>query len=236
MQGDETGGGWFLGRGEREFEQVLRGAECGLEHQGESPEGDGALIVGNGEATLGDMKDPFGRAAVFGGIVKDSVFGAVGVDDGGTELVAIGGDGEGSGDAISVEHERVMGQAHRDPGIVEVFVEPVLNPPIHRGQVVGEESVGLALMGEEGMNHVIPFVGARGWNSAESRLPERGEAEVDVSEDTVVRPKRNGVTQSGTRFEVHGGLIFEAGGYAFRRETLEIVLNGASLGNKSMPL
>lgn len=114
-------------------------------------------------------------------------------------------EGKGAGDAVAVEDERVVRQPERGP-VVEVLVEPALDPPIDGRQVIRQEPVGLPLVREQGVDHVGPLLGRLG-GGGDGGQSQGGQAEVDVLDGLGVRPIGRGVTDADTGlqfFRVHG--------------------------------
>ena len=102
-----------------ELSQGGRWIECLGKQAGHRQFGNRFFVVGNGEAAFRDVEDALGGAAVAFWIVQDALLNAVGIDDVRTEMVAAGGEGQGTGNAVAVEDQGEVGQVW-DLGEVEV--------------------------------------------------------------------------------------------------------------------
>ena len=111
--------------------------------------GHGDLVVGDGQAALGDVEHPGGGAAVVRGVVQHAVDEPVAGQQRGGEAVAVEGQRQLAGQARLIEDERAPGELGQllDPG--QVVVEERLDASVRGAEPVGQAPAQLALSGED---------------------------------------------------------------------------------------
>jgi len=210
VQGDEALGLLRLGGGEGQSQELGRRVKRVLEQAREDSFRDGFLVVGYGQAALGDVEDALGGAPVALGVVQHALFDAVGRDDVGDEFVAIGRDGEQAGEAVAVEHEGLAGEARGDGGVFQIVVEEVLDALVGRAEVVGKEAVFLVVERQQAGHEIgelaVDLQGKR-------RAAELTKLQINVIEKLFVRFRSCGGAEPGAAGEfrreatIHGKWI-----------------------------
>ena len=208
----------LLAGGEGEFEQLLRRLHRHAEQADEGFARHLALVASNGEPTLHNVKGPGGGAAVAAGVVQNAVLDAVGGDDLAGEGVAVGGEREFTGDAVTVKDDCATGEAERVGGaddVREVAVEELLDALVGGAAVVLQEPRLLIEVGEQTAGEGDEFLPV---NAVSDRLSMRGEFEVDVPEQFVAGALNlvggESVTESEGEMCVHGGVLDRGAGGA----------------------
>ena len=111
--------------------------------------GDALLVVGNRQPSLGDMEDTGGGPPVRLWIVKNSVAQPIAAQPRRGDLVLVGRQGQNPGQAILIQDEGVPRQFPGDGRVGQIVVDEVVDPPVHRTGITGEQSVLLASLGDE---------------------------------------------------------------------------------------
>ena len=145
------------------------------------------------------MEDTGRRAPVLGRIVQHALTHPIGADDGGDELVAVRRQGKRPRDAVAVEHKGLVRQTHRPASLVQVFVQKLLDAPVHRGLVVGEQALRLTMPREQGLGEIVEFCRI---GRVQRRATERGELEVDVGDELGVGERRGVATEADGALEI----------------------------------
>src|SRR5690349_6325792 len=104
------------------------------------------------------MENSLRRSPVLGGVVQDAIPCPVTVENVRVKFVAVDRQRKDASDAMAVEDKGIVREADRFRGIIEILVEPVLDPPIHWRKIIGEQTVRFPLMSKEGMHHFSPLV------------------------------------------------------------------------------
>ena len=204
QQGDHAFRGGRLRR--QEGQAFHRGGRLQgmLQELGKNGLGHGLLVVGHGQAVLGDVENALRGAAVAQRIVQHALAHAVGSDDVGPEDVAIRRERERAGQTAAIEDEAHRGQARRIGP--EAGIKVVLDALINRAKVIGEQAVLLAAEGDESAGElvksglVIERIG---------RTPEVAQAKIDVEQQQALFFRRGGGAQadlaqlSGRRMTIH---------------------------------
>ena len=180
QQGDEAAGRIGPGGGPGQGEQVRGGVQGRGQDAGEDVAGHGLLVVGDGQAALGDVEDAGRGAPVVARIVQDPLEDAVALDVGGGEAGRVQGQGQGAGQARLVEHEGGGGQARALGGAVEVGVEEGLDAPVGGAQAAGQAPGHLALARQDGGHEPVgPRVADPGGGGHAQQFQAQGDGGVD---------------------------------------------------------
>jgi len=143
--------GLILTGGERDGENIARGAKGGGEQSGERLFGDGELVGGNRETAFGDVEDATGGATVARRIVQNALRDAVRAQIGRRKAGGVRGKRHGAGQAGAVEDKGAGGQARRAARrtIGEIRVEKRLNAGVGGTQIFFEQAFLFVVMAQE---------------------------------------------------------------------------------------
>ena len=182
-----------LRRGEGQAQQRLRWLQSGLKHLRERALRHSLLIVRNRQATLGDVEDAGGGALVLGRVVQHALPHAIRADDVGMELVPVRRQRQRTRDAVAVEHEGLVRQPHGDARLVQILVEELLDAPVHRGLVICEQPLRLAMPREQRLSEVAELRRVR---RGVGGAAQRGELQVDVGDELGVGQRQSVASES----------------------------------------
>ncbi len=149
LEGDEAGRRHLLVGGVGQHQVDLRRLERELQQPGEHGLRHTDLVVGDGQATLGDVEDAGRGASVVRRVVQDAVGQPVAAQQRGGVGVGVVGQRQLAGEAGLVEHERPAGQLGAHPGVGEVVVQPVLDATVGSAQAIGKAAAQLTLPRED---------------------------------------------------------------------------------------
>ena len=107
------------------------------------------LVIGNRQAAFRHVKHALGRAPVALGIVQHALLHAIRREDVRRENVLVRRQRQRARHARAVEHERATRQLRREAGLVEIIVEELLDAPIRRAKIIGQQPLRFALMLEQ---------------------------------------------------------------------------------------
>ncbi len=151
-------GGFFRVGGVGNEQRILRRFHRSREDAGCDLAWDGDLVVLDREATLGNVEDALGGAAIIGRVVKDAVGQTVGGQLFGFEIVPILRQRHRAREARLVEDERALRQQAIPVGASEVVGEEILDAGTDRRQERAAASREFTLLGDDGGDEANPLV------------------------------------------------------------------------------
>ena len=138
-------------RRERQLQKFLRRMKRAGQKVGKNRFGDTLLVIGNGQPSLGDMKDAGGSAPVRLRIVKNPVAQPIAAQHRRGDFVFVGWQGQDPGQAILIQDEGVPRQFPGDGRVGQIVVDEVVNPAVHRTGMTAKQSVLLAALGDKAL-------------------------------------------------------------------------------------
>ncbi len=191
-------------RREGQARELGRRAERLLEQPQERPERHAGLVRGDREPALRDVEYAPGGAPVVGRIVEYAVVQAVARDQLVAPRLRVDRQGQLARESVAVENERLRGEPHGlgKFGGLEQPVEVILDPPVGRAQVFGEQPRLLAIAGEEIARQVEHVLVAR---LGRDLSPHRRELEQDGADGGAAlrEPRRAVGPESYCSLELH---------------------------------
>ena len=159
-------------------QQLRRRSQGLLEHTREGLSGHRLLVSRDRQAAFSDVEGTFGGAPVAGRIVQHPLSDPVAGDDVRVKLILPQGQGKLSGHPVAVEHEGHVRQFwYRFGDVLQIAVEKVLDAPVRRTEVVGQQAILLPIALEQIIGGLQKSVTV---SCVGDRLSRRGQFQIDV--------------------------------------------------------
>ena len=138
-----------LGGGKRQFHQLAGRGKRVLKHFGKGDFRHRQFVVGNRQPALDNMKNPRRGPAVTFGIMQNTLFDAIGIDDVRGKIIPVHGQRQHPRQSRTVQREGPGRQLGRGD-FLKIIVEKILNALVGRAEMLTEQAVFFARLRRHG--------------------------------------------------------------------------------------